>query len=82
MKQFSLSSLAKHLPAKEPKEFTIVFLSRPLRRGQNKIQKSTIITAVNRSTAYNKAVSLYGKNNVLSTKERKDIRTDNFVTVM
>ena len=84
MKSFQKTFLsALNRVESEPKEFTIVFLSRPLRRGQRKIERSTVITAVDRFTAYKTAVERYGRSNVLKTSERSDdIRTDNFVTVL
>ena len=81
--KISLSKLLDILPAKEQKEYTIIYLSRPLRRGQRKVQRSTVITAVDRFTAYKKAVERYGQVNVLKTSERtSETRTDNFVTIM
>ena len=67
----------------EQKEFTIIYLSRPLRRGQRKTEKSTVISAKDRITAYKTAVERYGQVNVLKIKERTDnIRTDMFKTII
>lgn len=80
---FSLSKLAEHLPMKESKEFTVIFLSRPIKRFDKVSERSIIINAKDRFEAFKIASNRYGKNKILSCKEKQDnIRTDKFVTIM
>lgn len=81
--QISLSKLAEILPMKEQKEFSVIFLSRPIKRFDKVSERSTIINAKDRFEAFKIASNRYGKNKILSCKEKQDkIRTDNFVTIM
>jgi len=83
MKQFSLSSLAEYLPSKENKEYSVIYLSRPLRRFDKVTEKSTTISATDRFEALKIASERYGKNKVIRIRERSDnIRTDNFKTIL
>lgn len=79
----SLSKLVEILPQRENKEYTVIFLSKPLKRFGKVTERSTIINAKDRFEALKIASNRYGKNKILSCKEKQDkIRTDNFVTIM
>ena len=81
-KNFSLSKLADILPQRENKEYSVIFLSRPARRFGKVTEESAIICAVNRFEALKIASNRYGRNKIVRIKERKDIRTDMFKTVL